>query len=187
MRVLDIALKDLLRNLRNGTMVFTMFLLPLLTNGLLYFAFGGIAGGDGGFDLQVTQVQVVNLDEAPAALGGFSAGQMLVGFLQDETLADLIEVAIAVDEQGARTAVDQQEAGVAVFGTRHGAPRALRVRGGEPLGAAFGAHGEAIWAERGCSCRGVGRGVAEDSGAGAGGLLPRRVACLGQGSRRGRC
>ncbi|TET54408.1 MAG: ABC transporter permease [Anaerolineales bacterium] len=115
MRVLDIALKDLLRNLRNGTMVFIMFLLPLLTNGLMYFAFGGMAGGDDGFDLQVTQVQVVNLDEAAAAYGGFSAGQMLVEFLQDETLADLIEVTTAADEQSARTAVDQQEAGVAVI------------------------------------------------------------------------
>ncbi len=115
MRVLDVALKDLRHNLRNGTMVFIMFLLPLLTNGLLYFAFGAIAGGGEGFDVQVTRVQVVNLDEPPAAYGGFSAGQMLADFLQDETLADLIEVAAAGDEQSARTAVDRREAGVAVI------------------------------------------------------------------------
>ena len=115
MRVLDIALKDLLRNLRNGTMIFIMFLLPLLTNGLLYFAFGGIAGGGDGFDLQVTQVQVINLDEPPADYGGFGAGQMLVDFLYDETLADLIGVTIAADEQSARAAVDRQAAGVAVI------------------------------------------------------------------------
>jgi ABC-2 type transport system permease protein len=115
MRVIDIALKDLLRNLRNGTMLFIMFGLPLLTTGVMQFAFGALAGGGDGFDVQVTQVQVVNLDEASTGDSGFSAGEMLVDFLQDEALGDLIEVTIAADEQSARGLVDEQEAGVALI------------------------------------------------------------------------
>ena len=123
MKVLDIALKDLLRSFRSVSALFFMFVLPLMTVGLIYFAFSGLAGGEGGFDLPVTQVQVVNLDQPTPQLvlsevegfGGFSAGQMLVEFLQDERLAGLLQVTEATDEASARAAVDQQDAGVAVI------------------------------------------------------------------------
>jgi len=90
-----------------------MFVAPLLITGIIYAAFGGL-GGDGGFDLPVTRVQVVNLDQ-PGPQSSFSFGQMLVGFLQDERLANLLQVTEAADESDARTAVDNQNAGVAVI------------------------------------------------------------------------
>jgi ABC-2 type transport system permease protein len=114
MKVLDIALKDMLRSLRSGFAVAMMFVAPLLITGIIYAAFGGMRGDGGGFDLPVTRVQVVNLDQ-PGPQLSFSFGQMLVGFLQDERLASLLQVTEATDETGARRAVDSQDAGVAVI------------------------------------------------------------------------
>ncbi len=113
MKVLDIALKDMLRSFRSGFALVMMFVAPLLVTGIMQFAFGGL-GGDGGFDLPVTRVQVVNLDQ-PGPQFSFSFGQMLVGFLQDERLANLLQVTEAADEADARAAVDSQDAGVAVI------------------------------------------------------------------------
>lgn len=124
MKVLDIALKDLLRSFRS--MFFLMFGLgvPLLMAGIFYFAFGGL-GSDEGFSVPQTTVQVVNLDEPVSAYGNFSAGQMsagqmsagqmLVEFLQSEELAELLAVTETADPASARAAVDNQEAGVAVI------------------------------------------------------------------------
>ena len=113
MKMLDIALKDMLRSFRNRFALVMMFVAPLLITGIIYFAFGGL-GGDGGFDLPVTRVQVVNLDQ-PEPQFSFSFGQMLVGFLQDERLTNLLQVTEAGDEADARAAVDNQDAGVAVI------------------------------------------------------------------------
>jgi ABC-2 type transport system permease protein len=113
MKVLDIALKDMLRSFRSGFAVVMMFVAPLLIAGLIYFAFGGL-GGDGGFELPLTRVQVVNLDE-PGPQFSFSFGQMLAEFLQREELADLLQATVAATETDARAAVDNQEAGVAVI------------------------------------------------------------------------
>jgi len=114
MKILDIALKDLLRSFRSAFALVMMFIVPLLITGLIYFAFGSMMGGDGGFGLPLTQVQIVNLDQ-PDPGSGFSVGQMLVEFLQDEELADLLQVTEAADEASARAAVDNQEAAVAVI------------------------------------------------------------------------
>jgi len=113
MKVLDIALKDMLRSFRSRFALVMMFVVPLLITGIMQFAFGGL-GGDGGFDLPVTRVQVVNLDQ-PGPQFSFSFGQMLVGFLQDEELAELLQVTEAANEADARAAVQGQEAGVAVI------------------------------------------------------------------------
>jgi ABC-2 type transport system permease protein len=113
MKVLDIALKDMLRSFRSGFALVMMFVVPLLITGIIYSAFGSL-GGDGGFDLPVTRVQIVNLDQ-PGPQISFSFGQMLVGFLQDERLANLLQVTEATDETDARKAVDSQDAGVAVI------------------------------------------------------------------------
>lgn len=114
MKILDIAGKDLLRSFRS--MFFLMFGLgvPLLMAGIFYFAFGGLAGDDG-FEAPQTRVQIVNLDEPMSEYGGFSAGQILVEFLQMEELAALMEITEATDAASARAAVDNQEAGVAVI------------------------------------------------------------------------
>ncbi len=112
MKALDIALKDLLRSIRGPTFLAISFLVPLLVAAIFYFAFGGLASGEGGFDLPTSAVQVVNQDQP---LGGFSAGQMLVDVLGSEELADLLQVATAESPEAARAAVDRQEAAVAVL------------------------------------------------------------------------
>ncbi len=111
MKVIDIALKDLLRSLRSAVALVFMFVLPLLTTGVFHFAFGGLGDDDGGLNLPTTRVQVVNLDQAP----GFSAGQILIELLQNEQLAELLKVSVVDDPASARAAVDQQKAGVAII------------------------------------------------------------------------
>jgi len=114
-RSVDVALKDLMRYTRSLFVLGMMFAAPLMIAGLIYFAFSGLGGGDGGFQLPVTRLQVVNLDQPSAQYGGFSAGQVLVEFLQTEQLADLLETTVAEDEASARAAVEGQEADVAVI------------------------------------------------------------------------
>ena len=111
-KVVDIALKDLLRSFRSGFTIMMVFVAPLLITGIMYFAFGGLVSDGEGFDLPVTRVQVVNLDQPGPQL---SAGQMLVEFLQDERLAGLLQVTEAANEASARAAVEKKDAGVAVI------------------------------------------------------------------------
>ena len=115
MKVWDIALKDMVRSFRSGFALVMMFVAPLLITAIIHFAFGGLGSDDGGFDLPVTRVQVVNLDQPDPQYGDFSAGRMLVEFLQNEQLADILQVAEAADGASARAAVDNQEAGVAII------------------------------------------------------------------------
>ncbi|UCC65376.1 MAG: ABC transporter permease [Anaerolineae bacterium] len=112
MKVFDIALKDLLRSFRSAFLVVMMFVAPLLLTGLIYFAFGRAGGGR--FDLPLTRVQVANLDQ-PDPHSGLAAGQMLAEYLQGDDLAGLLQVTVAPDKASARTAVERQEADVAVL------------------------------------------------------------------------
>ena len=114
MKVLDIAVKDLLGSFRSAFALVMMFLAPLLLTGMIYLAFGSVLGGDGGFNVPVTPVQVVNLDQ-PDPTSGFAAGQMVVDLLQSEEMADWLQVTEVTNESSARDAVDNQEAGVAVI------------------------------------------------------------------------
>ena len=114
MKVFDIALNDLLRSFRSASALVMMFLAPLLVTGLIYFAFGSMMGGEGGFGLPLTPVQIVNLDR-PDPDTGFAVGQTLVDALQDPELADLLQVTMAADEASARAAVDSRQAAVAVI------------------------------------------------------------------------
>ncbi len=116
MKVLDIALRDMLRSFRSAFAVVFMFVVPLAIVSLIYFAMGGQrASSDEGFSLPQTRVQVVNLDKPAMQYGGFSAGETLVAFLQSDELADLLAVELAPDEASARAAVDRGETGVAVI------------------------------------------------------------------------
>lgn len=116
MKTLVIALKDLKHNFLSAFSLIMMFGAPLLITGLLYFAFGGMSSGESAFSLPVTKVVVVNLDQPIASEAGSAAGgKMLVDFLQDPSLAEIIQVRIAADEAAARKAVDEQKAGVAVI------------------------------------------------------------------------
>lgn len=113
MKALDIAFKDTLRAFRSGFLLVMMFVAPLLITGLIYFAFGSLTAS-GGFDLPVTRVAVANLDQ-PDPASTFAVGQMLADHLQDESLADLLQVTIAPGAASARAAVDRQEADVALI------------------------------------------------------------------------
>jgi ABC-2 type transport system permease protein len=114
MKVIDIALKDLLRSFRSAFLVAFMFVMPLATVVIFYFAFGG-GGDDGGFALPTTDVIVVNLDEASDQFGGFSAGKLLIELLQRGELSELFALTEVDDPARARAAVDSQEAGVALI------------------------------------------------------------------------
>ena len=74
MNAITIAWKDLVHTLRSPFSLVMMFGAPLLITGLLYFAFGSMAGGNEGATIPVTQVQVVNLDQPPAQSGEFAGG-----------------------------------------------------------------------------------------------------------------
>lgn len=114
MKILDIALKDLLRSLRNYFFLGFGLGVPILMGVIFYFAFGGLAGEDG-FEIAQVNVLVVNLDEPVAEYDGFSAGEVLADFLQSEELAGLLAVTEADSAADARAAVDNQEADVAVI------------------------------------------------------------------------
>lgn len=115
MKLIDIAFKDLSRTFRSVFSLVMMFGAPLLITGLLYFAFGGLASGGDGFNMPVTRVQLVNLDEPDAGSNAFSAGEMLVDFFQNEDLAGVLEITIVDDETEARAAVEDQQAGIALI------------------------------------------------------------------------
>ncbi len=125
MKALDIALKDMTRSFRSLFAVVFMFVIPLLVTGMFYFMFGNIAG-NGGFNLPRTKVIVANLDEGgpkfninpdniPGGKEADTMGELIVGILQSDEMADLIEVTLAADAASARAAVDSQQAEVAII------------------------------------------------------------------------
>ena len=111
MKAIDIALKDLWHSVRNAMFIVFGLILPMSTGALFYFAFGGLAGDDGGFGLAPIEVQIVNLDKGQM---GFSAGELLVDVLQD-AIPGLIQARQTSDAATARAAVDRQQAAVAVI------------------------------------------------------------------------
>jgi len=115
MNSLDVALKDLKRVFRSPFALVMMFGAPLLIAGLLYFAFGGLASGNDSFTLARVRLVIVNLDQASSSENSFQAGETLTSFLQNEDLTDILEISMASDEAAARSAVDRQEADVALI------------------------------------------------------------------------
>lgn len=115
MNIFDVAFKDLKRVFRSVFALIMMFGAPLLIAGLLYFAFGGLASGSGSFTLARTRVVIANLDQPDSSANSFKAGEMLIKFLQDEGLTDILELMMAPDEASARSAVDHQQADVALI------------------------------------------------------------------------
>ena len=114
MKIFDIAFKDLRRLFVSPFALIMMFGAPLLITGLLFFAFGSMAGG-GDLELQAVRVQVANLDRPGTQSGDLAAGQMLVDYLRSDDLADLLDVSIAADQAAARQAVEDQQADVALI------------------------------------------------------------------------
>ncbi len=126
MKILDIALKDLTRSFRSVFAVLFMFVIPLVVTGMFYVMFGGMKGGSTGFSLPQTKVVIANLDEGgtgfetamaqfPADANIQSMGDMVVYVLQDASFSNLMEVTRVGSAEAARSAVDSQEAGVAII------------------------------------------------------------------------
>jgi ABC-2 type transport system permease protein len=128
MKVIDIALKDLLRSFRNAFALIFMFVIPIAVTVLFYFMFGSIAG-NGEFNVPKTSVIFVNLDQGSpafqASLSGIQAqalqsspsslGSLIQGMLQSSDFASLLDVSVSSDAASARLTVDNQKAGVAVI------------------------------------------------------------------------
>ncbi len=126
MKILDIAFKDITRSFRSVFAVLFMFVIPLLITGMFYVMFGGMKGSDTGFSLPQTNIVIANLDKGgagfdtvmsqfPADANIQSLGDMVVYVLQQDNLADLMKVTLLDSAEAARSAVDTQEAGVAVI------------------------------------------------------------------------
>jgi ABC-type Na+ efflux pump permease subunit len=125
MKVLDIALKDMTRSFRSAFAVVFMFGVPLLVTGMFYFMFGNIAN-EGGFNLPKTKVIIANLDEGgpkfqanpkniPGGKKADTMGDLIVSILESDKMADLIEVRLTDSAESARSAVDDQDAQVALI------------------------------------------------------------------------
>ena len=125
MKAFDIAFKDMTRSFRSFFAVVFMFIVPLLVTGMFYFMFGNLAS-DGGFNLPKTQVIVANLDEGgpkfrvnpkniPGGRKADTMGELVVNILESDDMAELIDVSHAASAEAARSAVDSQQAQVAII------------------------------------------------------------------------
>jgi ABC-2 type transport system permease protein len=112
MKVIDIALKDLLRSFRSLFAVGMMVVAPLLLTGMIYFAFGGMGGEEP--DMPAMQVGLVNQD-TPSTDAPFNLGQNIVEMFTDESVAGWLVATQYPDAAAARAAVDRQEVGAAVI------------------------------------------------------------------------
>jgi ABC-2 type transport system permease protein len=124
MKAFDIALKDLVRGFRSAYTLIFMFVVPLLVTGMFYFMFGRIAQ-QGEFSLPRTKVIVANMDKGgpkfqvstdaiPGSARANTMGELVVNILKSEDMADLVEISLTPNETTAKTAVDQQQAQVAI-------------------------------------------------------------------------
>jgi ABC-2 type transport system permease protein len=114
MKILDIALKDLTRSFRSAFAIGMMVVAPLLLTALIYFAFGGMSGGNG--SMPAIQVGVVNADQLPAdAVLDAPLGDNIRSMFFDESVTSWITARDYPDEARARAALNAQEIGVAVI------------------------------------------------------------------------
>lgn len=114
MRIIDIALKDLKQTLRSGFAIGMMVGAPLLLILLIYFAFGGLNGGEP--TPQAVRVAVVNLDSLPAGVPlDQSLGETLHDLFNDPSVSAWLKASDFANEASARDAVNAQTVGVAVI------------------------------------------------------------------------
>jgi ABC-2 type transport system permease protein len=114
MKILDIAFKDLTRSFRSVFAIGMMVIAPLLLTGLIYFAFGGMSGGD--VSMTAIKVGVVNADQRPAdSVLDAPIGDNIRSMFFDESVKSWIVATDYPDETSARLAIDKQEIGVAVI------------------------------------------------------------------------
>jgi ABC-2 type transport system permease protein len=126
MKIIDIALKDMSRSFRSLFALMFMFGVPLLMAGMFYFMFGGRADNQSSYTLPVTKVVVANLDKGSPEFTAAnipqgdgvppaSMGEMIVSSFQEKNFADLMSVTTVDSAEAARSAVDKQQAGVAII------------------------------------------------------------------------
>ncbi len=114
MKIFDIAFKDLTRSFRSVFAVGMMVIAPLLLTGLIYFAFGGMSGGD--VSMTPISVGMVNADQLPAdSVLDVPIGDNIRSMFFDESVKSWITAADYPDEESVRAAVDKQEIGVAII------------------------------------------------------------------------
>lgn len=114
MKIIDIALKDLVRSTRSLFLIGMAFLGPLIITGLIYFAFGSMSSGD--VSLTTIKLGLVNLDTLPANTAlSESIGSSIHSMFFDESVQSWISASDYPDETAARRAVEGQEIGVAVI------------------------------------------------------------------------
>jgi ABC-2 type transport system permease protein len=124
MKAIDIALKDMMRSFRSFFAVVFMFVIPLLVTGMFYFMFGNIAQ-NGEFNLPKTKLVVANLDKGgpkfnlnpkniPNGKKADTMGELIVGILESDDMAKLVDLTQVNDAASARAAVDSQAAQVAM-------------------------------------------------------------------------
>jgi ABC-2 type transport system permease protein len=114
MKILDIALKDLVRSARSLFLVGMTLAAPLLITVLIYFAFGSIAGGE--MSVASITVGVVNADVLPAGAPlDVPLGENIRSMFFDDSVRSWITATDYADEAAARAAVNAQEIGVAVI------------------------------------------------------------------------
>jgi len=114
MKIVDIAIKDLIRSFRSAFAVGMMVVAPMMLAGLIYFAFGGMSGGD--VSMTAIKVGVVNADQLPAgAVLEAPIGDNIRSMFFDASVKSWITADDYPDEASARAAVDKQEIGVAVI------------------------------------------------------------------------
>jgi ABC-2 type transport system permease protein len=114
MKIIDIALNDLMRSFRSAFTIGMAVVAPLMLTGLIYFAFGGLSGGD--VSMTAMQVGVVNADTLPTDSPlDAPIGDNIRAMFFDESVESWIEARDYPDEAAARAALDRQEIGVAVI------------------------------------------------------------------------
>jgi ABC-2 type transport system permease protein len=109
MTILNVAWKDLVRSARSVFILVFALVLPLLTTGVFFAAFGGVSAGDESTSIAAPRVMVVNLDPSG------EAAQALANVLTGEELSNVLAAVRESDPAAARSAVDAGEAAVAVI------------------------------------------------------------------------
>ena len=115
MKILDIALKDLVHSFRSAFLLVMMFVAPLLITGLIYLAFGGMITRTGGVTLPKATVLIVNLDQPAPTVRSESRGAAGPEPVAARACAASGRPRMAGGEAAARQAVDDGRADVAVI------------------------------------------------------------------------
>jgi ABC-2 type transport system permease protein len=111
MKAFDIALKDITQSFRSIFLIGMTVVAPLIITGLMFFAFGGSSSQSP--DLPALNLGVVNLDQPDE--GQPKLGELMLGMFTDESVSSWLVTTQYTDEQLARSALDQQELGVALI------------------------------------------------------------------------